>query len=467
MTQTSAKKRKPVSDSPMLTADRFTVVASGGLGRELAITAHSMAYFRGHLYLGTTCANPVEAKDAPRILRYDFDTGEWQTVYEAPLTEPVGRQLVADRTLGDLSTLRRGKVPLPRHSGYRSMCVFQGKSDDAPALYVSSMSRSGASILRSADGETFETVGEPGLGDPDIYSFRGLVAFDGRIFASPVGMITDEFLDRNHGRDAKVYVSDDPRAGHWVPAAEPGFGDPTNLAVYTLRPAFGRLYAGTANPDRGFQVWQTEARGSPPFEWTRVLGDGAGAFNHNMAVCAMAEFKGALYVGSGITGFGYDTTHDVGPASCELLRVYPDGKWDLIAGQMRFTPDGLKVPLSLLGPGLGDFYNSVIWSLGVHNDVLYMGTHQWEAFRCLHINAPNIVGGYQLWASADGEKWTPVIEDGRGNPADVGIRTIQSTPHGLFVGSSNHSRLFNTVSIRYRRRSEFEFPHGFEVLLGR
>jgi hypothetical protein len=262
-----------------------------------------------------------------------------------------------------------------------------------------------------------------------------------------------------------IYTSDDPRTGHWVAAAETGFGDPSNLAVYTLRPAFGRLYAGTANPDRGFQLWQTEARGEPPFDWSPVMVDGAGAFNYNYAVCSMAEFKGALYVGGGITGFGYDKTHDVGPASCELLRVYPDGKWDLIAGQMRFTPDGLKVPLSLLGPGLGDFYNSVFWSMGVHNDVLYVGTHQWEAFRCLQLKSPQIVGGYQLWASADGKKWTPVLEDGRGNPGDVGIRTILSTPHGLFVGSSNHAKLFNVLG--RRRRSEFDYPNGFEVLLGR
>lgn len=455
----------PVTDPAILTADRFSVIAADGLGRNSSITAHSMAYFRGSLYLGTTCGNPTEPKHAPRILRYDADRGEWHTVFKSPIIDPVPRSSVPDRSLGELNPMRRGKTPLPRDSGYRSMCVFQGKSDDAPALYVSSMSRSGALILRSADGVTFETVSEPGLGDPDSYSFRGLVGFGGHIFASPVGTITDDYLDRNHGREARVFVSDDPRSGRWVEAAPPGFGDPTNLAVYTLRPAFGRLYAGTGNPDRGFQLWQTAARGTPPFAWTPVIVDGAGAFNYNYSICAMVEFKGALYVGGGISGFGYDKTHDVGPASCELLRVYPDGKWDLIAGQMRFTPDGLKVPLSLLGPGLGDFFNSVIWSLGVHNNVLYLGTHQWEAFRCLEINAPNIVGGYQLWASSNGENWTPVIEDGRGNPADVGVRTLQSTPHGLFVGTSNHSQLFSTMAMR--RRSKPDFPYGFEVLLGR
>jgi hypothetical protein len=465
MTRTRQSKQTPMVDTNILSDDRFTIIARQGLGRKSAGTAHSMTYFRGGLYLGTSCGNPVAPQDAPRILRYDHSRSEWQTVYESPLVDPAGRQLVQDRALGKLGTLLRGKERLPRHAGFRSMCVFQGKSDDAPALYVSTMSRSGASILRSADGETFEPVGEPGLGDPDIYSFRGLVSFGGRLFASAAGTITDEFLDRNIGRDAMVYFSDDPRSGRWLPAAKPGFGDATNLAIYTLRPAFGRLYAGTANPDRGFQLWQTDGRGSPPFEWTRVLVDGAGAYNHNLAICAMAEFKGALYVGSGITGFGYDTTHDIGPASCELLRVYPDGKWDLIAGEMRFTSDGLKVPLSLLGPGFGDFFNSVVWSLGVHNDVLYLGTHQWEAYRCLQINAPNIVGGYQLWGSSDGAKWTPIIDDGRGNPTDLGIRTIQSTPQGLFVGSSNHTGLLSFLG--HRRKSELAFERGFEVLLGR
>jgi hypothetical protein len=155
MTRTTKATQKAVSNTDLLPAERFTLIASKGLGRMSASTAHSTAYFRGSLYLGTSCGNPVMAEDAPRILRYDPGRSEWLTVYESPLVDPVGRELVADRTLGKLSTLRRGKGPLPRYAGYRSMCVFQGKSDDAPALYVSAMSRSGASILRSADGETF------------------------------------------------------------------------------------------------------------------------------------------------------------------------------------------------------------------------------------------------------------------------------------------------------------------------
>ncbi len=469
MTYTSEKAPNRVSDRTVLSADRFSAIGSGGLGRESSITAHSMAYFRGSLYLGTGCADPVEAKDAPRILRYDSAVGKWLTVYESPLIDPSPRSHVPDLRTGKapagLAKFHRNPALLPRDTGYRSMCVFQGATDDAPALYISTMSRTGGLILRSADGQTFESVSAPGFGDPDIYSFRGLVAFGDRIFASAAGVITDEFLDRHIGREAKIYVSDDPRTGHWVAAAETGFGDPSNLAVSAIGLAFGRLYAGTANPDMGFQIWQTEAQGSPPFDWVPVLIDGAGGFNQNYAVGAMAEFNGALYVGSGITGFGYDTVYDVGPASCELLRVFPDENWDLIAGRMRFTPDGLKVPLSLLGPGLGDFYNSMICSLAIHEHVLYLGTYQWEAFRCLEIDASDIVGGYQLWASVNGETWTPVIDDGRGNPTALGVQTIQSTPDGLFAGSSNHSRLFSTLANPSRPRPDF--PQGLEVLLGR
>jgi hypothetical protein len=469
MTLTSETTQGRVSDTTVLPADRFSMIASGGLGRTSAVTAHSMTYFRDKLYVGTSYANPILAEDAPRILRYDPGRGEWKTVYESPLIDPQHRSHVPDRaTVKEVAAsgnLRRRDRPLPRDAGYRSMCVFQGKTDDAPALYASTMSRTGGLILRSAEGETFEPVSEPGFGDPDIYSFRGLVALGDRIFAGAAGLITDEYLDRDIGREAKIYVSDDPRTGHWVTAAEIGFGDSSNLAVSAVASAFGCLYAGTANSAMGFQLWQTKARGSPPFDWVPVIVDGAGAFNHNYAVSALAEFKGALYVGSGITGFGYDTAHDIGPASCELLRAYPDGNWDLIAGQMRFTPDGLKLPLSLLGPGLGDFYNSLIRSLSVHNEVLYLGTHQWEAFRCLQIGAPDIVGGYQLWGSIDGERWTPIIDDGRGNPTQLGIPTLQSTPHGLFVGTSNHSRLFSVLD--QRPGSDVDFAQGFEVLLGR
>lgn len=451
--------------------DRFRVVASGGAGRPADASAQCMAFFRGALYLGTAGANLPGSDNAPRILRYAEETGEWETAYQSPLVEPGARSAVPDRRIvahigdaGAADSGQRGGAG-PRDTGYRSMCVFQAGSDQEPALYVSSMARGGGVLLRSRDGRSFEQVGEAGLGDPDLYSLASLTAFGDRLFALPAGSVTNDHLDPILPPQATIYVCDEPAAGQWREACPAGFGDARNLGVTALGVAHGLLYAGTINPERGFQLWRTAAAGEPPYRWEPVARDGAGAFNHNLIVSAMREFNGALYVGSGITGFGHDVVHDVGPASAELMRVHADGTWDLIAGRMRFTESGLKVPLSLLGPGLGDLYNSVVCSLAAHDGVLYLGTHQWEAVRGIESDAGQLVGGYQLWASENGEDWQVVLDDGHGNPAALGIPALASTPIGLFAGSWNHSEVLRRLA-EMRNRTDLDFPDGFEVLLG-
>jgi hypothetical protein len=458
----------------MLRAENFKVIARQGLGRSANMTARTMSVFKGALFVGTSGARVSSSDDAPRIWRYQPETECWSIAYEAPLIDWTPRADVPDLQVvkhirgadpSRISPARRDGTRVPRDSGFRSMCVFQGIADSAPALYVTTMSRTGSVFLRSEDGSRFEQVGEPGLGNRDVYSYRGLTSFNGRLFASPAGTLTDTYFDRNLAPEALVYVTDDPSSGKWFRASEPGFGDPGNEAVYSLCAAHDRLYAATANPERGFQLWQTYAEGDPPYEWHPVILDGGGAFNHNLAAATMVEFKGQLYVGSGITGLGYHAVHDIGPASAELMRVRPDGTWDLIAGRVRFTPDGLKVPLSLLGPGFGDFYNSVIWSLGVHKGVIYLGTHQWEGIRAVQINANDVIGGYQIWGSTDGEKWIPVLEDGHGNPGQIGVRSLASTPFGFFVGTHNQSGLLELIARRQRRRLNLE--PGFQVLLAK
>jgi hypothetical protein len=447
----------------VLSADRFTVIASDGSGRPSSGTAGAMVHFRGGVYVGTSCANPAAADDAPRILRYDVKDGTWTTVYESPLLDPQSASSVRDsQQTGRRATRGRGgRTEMPVDSGYRSMCVYQGKSDREPVLYVSTMSTNGARLLRSKDGKSFEPVGLPGHGDPDIYSFRSLAEVNGWLFAVPAGTATDRHVDGNLPPKPKIFVSDDPGAGKWIEAAKPGFGDSANLAIYPLSSAFGRLYAGTANAELGCQIWQADITGKPPFEWAPVVIEGGGAFNTCFAVGAMAEFKGALYAGVGITGFGFEPAQQIGPASGELWRIYPDGRWDLIVGQARFSRYGLKVPLSLLGPGLGDFYNAMIPSLAVHDDVLYLGTYQWESYRCLETDAADVVGGYQLWASTDGENWSAVLQDGNGSPADLGVASLLSTPDGLFVGTSNQGRLLNGLAGR-----DAHLQEGFKILRG-
>ena len=138
----------------------------------------------------------------------------------------------------------------PRDAGYRSMCVFQGKSDRAPALYVSTMSRTGAVLLRSEDGKSFEPVCEPGFGDASIYSFRSLVEWNGWLFAAPAGTVSDGHLDRNLPPAPKIYASKDPLKGAWVEAAPPDLAT-LRISQFILFAGIRAALCGTANADLG------------------------------------------------------------------------------------------------------------------------------------------------------------------------------------------------------------------------
>lgn len=449
----------------------FSAIASGGLERPGATSAYAMALFNGALYVGTGSPVARTAAQAPRIMRYDFADETWTTAFEAPLVPASARTNAPDVQLsalggGALATLTRQAGAgglVPREVGYASLTVFQGPSDPAPALYAGTMSRDGALILRSTDGTTFEPVCAPGMGDASVFALRSLTAFGGRLFAAPAGTVTDDALDREVPPAARLYVSADPAAMAWEEAAPAGFGDPANLAVSALCSAHGKLYAGTFNAARGFQLWASDGAGEAPFTWDRIVTDGGAAYNQNLTVTAMAEFAGALYVGSGVPDNGSDRVRNVGPASAELMRVDAGGAWELIAGRPRFSPQGLKVPTSLMGPGFDDFFNASVAALGVHDGALYVGTHQWEAFQAIENGADAIVGGAQVWRTEDGEAFDLVLEDGNGNPADVAVRALLSTPAGLAVGTQNQSRILRLLG---RTRDDTKLPGGFSVLVG-
>lgn len=451
----------------------FVLLGDGGLGNPKSTIAHSMAWFRDTLYVGCTNPGGASADDCARIMRLTAD-GDWEEAFRSPLREADARANAVDRQLaGVLSRAARRKREktqglVPRDNGYRAMVVFQGRSDPHPCLYTTTLSPWGGLVLRSEDGVHFEPVGEPGLGNSEILSFRGLCAFGDKLFASPAGTSTDTYMDRNFAPETNVFVSSDPLSGEWYRAAEDGFGDANNRAVYSMTTFAGSLYAGTANSARGFQIWKTEARGNPPFQWHRVLGDGASRFNLNMAPSCMVEFDGYLYIGGGLPGFGYDKVNDVGPAAAELIRLAPDGQWELIFGIPRFSWDGLKIPLSLHGEGLDDPYNSVVWSMGVHENVLYVGTHQWEPFDSVkQENGGVLKGGYQVWATTDGRDFEAVTLDAFGVHTDTGLRTILSTPLGLVLGTANHLQLIERLGrLSGASLSDTGGSGGFRVWLG-
>lgn len=431
----------------MLDAANLRLIGARGLGNPRSRVAHASTLFEGRLYLGVTHPNGDGPEDCARILRHDFTSGDWAEVHRSPVIEADGRAAARDvlRPTGGAGRAAVGAA-VPRDRGYRGMAVFQGTSDRRPALYASTISNWGGLILRSADGDRFEVVSKPGLGDERLLSFRALVPFRGKLFTTPIGSVADGTLDRNGTVRPQVFVSDDPASGVWHEAGAPGFGDPRNEVVFQMAALGEHLYAGTGNPKRGFEIWRTDAEGPPPYRWERVLERGAWRFNRNLSAASMVAFGGALWIGTGLPGLGYDRANDVGPAASELIRLEPDGRWEVVVGEPRFSPQGLKIPLSAMGPGFDDSRNSVFWRMAVYDGRLYVGTHQWGCYAFLSGRDDQPRGGFHLWSTENGEDWHAVTRDGFGNPFAVGVRTLLPTPHGLVIGTDDHSLL--------RRRAE-------------
>ncbi|MCB1994313.1 MAG: hypothetical protein H6933_14780 [Burkholderiaceae bacterium] len=443
---------------PGLDQRDFRLIASGGFGDGLNAYAHSMAWFRGHLYVGTTRGNfpfmkarlpigmdiwPVECPEDPysldmgaEIWRYSVADDEWTRVYKSPTI--IGSH---------------GK-PIPRELGLRGMLVYDGRADQPPALFVSTWSPArgpGPLLLRSEDGRTFTPTCEPGLVGLPVTTIRTVVQFKGRLFTTPAG---SRGGNPNVSAHSVVYESADPANGEWEPVSDFGFGDPGNKTIFEMA-AFGdHLYVGTFNLE-GFQVWRSTMEGSKPYRFERMLERGAHRGPLNQCVLSMYPFKGALYIGSGIQGGGVDTQNRIGPAPPEMIRLHPDGRWDLLVGEARDTPDGHKAPLSGYLPGFDNFFNGYFWRMVEHDGWLYMGTFDWScvlgyanrrrwppAFAGVinHLEPQNILdnqSGFDLYRSFDGDNWVPVTTQGMGNPYNMGLRTLVSTPRGLFIGTAN------------------------------
>lgn len=481
---------------PGLSGPQFRRVGVGGLGDGHNNYAHSMAWFKGKLYLGTTRSNlcmlklqssyadmplkvwPVECPETmdglyrldrrAQIWAYDPATDEWEMVFRAPLVEGADGAKV------------------PREIGYRSMAIYQGASDPEPALYVAAWAPGrapGGLFLRTTDGRNFEKISKYGILDQPVSVTRCLTPVGDKIFFAPTARRGTDGAQQNTAGAPLVYVSDDPAGEVWTECSEPGFGDEGNMGIFTLVAQGDQLYAGTFNLE-GLQVWAADVSGTPPYAWRKVIDKGAGRGPLNQAVASMAAFNGAIYVGTGIQGGGTDRVNNVGPAAAEVLRINADDSWDIISGDPRVIDERRIEPLSAFRAGFGNFFNGYVWTMGVHDGWLYAGTYDWSitmrwakldeaparARRLFEtLGAETVIdneGGADLWRTRDGENWLPVTRRGFGNAYNLGIRNLVSTPQGLFVGTAN---LFGPrVAVRAEDGWQYEDNPlgGLEVWLG-
>lgn len=145
-------------------------------------------------------------------------------------------------------------------------------------------------------------------------------------------------------------------AGEWE-AVDTG---PLNLTpqrvVTRIALRAGVLHAAVADPVGGCDLFRMSLAGDRS-AWEAVFTRGGDRFALNAAISAMAWAGDVLLLGTAALAAGAIAVGNWGP---ELLVVSPDGSWDLLIGQPRLSPSGLKLPASALTPGVDSPGNAAI-----------------------------------------------------------------------------------------------------------
>lgn len=332
------------------------------------------------------------------------------------------------------------------NEGFRSMGIYKAKADGRNYLYAGTMAAHSPEVWRSSSGEpgswekVFTFPNEP---ESKIGSIRSMVSHeDGLLYMS-----TTRSGDILPGGVGQIWVTDGIT---FTRVITDGFGDPNNGGISSLSSFNDCLYAGTYNPVTGYEVWKLRCISDREALPQPVIRGGAGQ-PHNEAVMSLRVFNDYLYVGTGIPlGFNPITRH--GPRGCSLIRIGPDDSWEVVVGKKH------SEPLAEYPAGFGWYLNVYCWYMKEHQGHLYLGT--WDMSRTIAFLGQDVESvappfkplldelvvrpqdwgspmGGDLYRTADGVQWEPIFLDGLGNPDNHGIRTLESTPSGLFVGTEN------------------------------
>ena len=461
--------------------DEFKRLAVNGLAR-FGGSAHntwiwSAKWFKGKLYVGTgreelclsllasdvrtgttsypTAVTGDQCPDqttlaqslAAEIWEYTPGTNTWRLAFQSPTNIPVTVNGQAMLTALDV--------------GYRVMDVYT-ESNGAQVLYVGTVTSGGAfepspfqpngwpapRILRTTDGQTWTALPQdPGtfLGEIGNYflnpttkvrSFRSITQLNGRMFVTAA----------SYEGSGIIISSANPLAGdNSFQQVSPSW---QTLPTWDITAFNGFLYATTGllfqeNPSAtGYGVYKTAATGTPPYQFLPIVVEGGNQSTPGLLSAnglQLYTFRNELYMGS--------------TEPSELLKIRADDTWDLVVGEPRVTPSGLKAPISGIGAGFGNWMNGHFWRMtsssgipdpdqNTSGQTLYLGTWDWgvaiQQYQTLQSldNFFTHQYGTDVYKSEDGTHWSMVTQAGFGDPNNSGTRTLEATPMGVVLGTA-------------------------------
>lgn len=302
-------------------------------------------------------------------------------------------------------TLNMREIPLPGPDRAADRQAFSMRAVGG-VLYFGTRNRGGARLHRlGPDGRV-----EPVLRlDPDNVDIYGIFPFGGRLLLGTYNEKGGQLL-RLHpdGRLETIF--------------DRGLDDPDNKDIWSLAEHRGRLYFGTWNNRSGGKIYLGDGE-----SFRRVWDSGDPAVSY---VRAFAELDGRLHASLGnrcsppvllhLDGERVETvpTPMLPPrGDVYVLRAFRDRLFlgvaayhanEAVGGAEVWSFDGRNFSPSALG-GFGNPNNIYILSITEWSGALVCATY-------------NFKDGCELWASADGDAWKPLVRGGFGQgPANESV----------------------------------------------
>jgi hypothetical protein len=255
----------------------------------------------------------------------------------------------------------------------------------------------GVQIYRSADGNDWAPLIEPGFGDPDLWVTWDMTTFQGKLYISVHdwgNVITPGGIMRSsNGTDwERVFtLSDDDFATGHMPAA---FGEFDGMLYFSSIPSFGSYG----------QLWRSPS--GDPGTWEMVLSVYNGSF-----MAPLTAFKGYAYV-SGLI-------HEGDSFGMRVWRSADGLNWEVVGAGVVSGPENIQDGV-----------------LTVFKNQLYLSTQA--------------VDGGRIYRTTDGLNWIPVVSGGFGDPNIPYIDSMLVYEGDLYAFCTSYAEDGSTYARIYR-----------------
>jgi sugar lactone lactonase YvrE len=233
-----------------------------------------------------------------------------------------------------------------------------------------------------------------GFGSPNTRGVASLEVFNGTLFAGSMDY-------SGTGARRIMRLDNGPTGPTWAEAVGAGFGSPENVFIHTLAAWDGYLYAGTQhwyvneNRSGGSEIW----RSADGQTWTPVMTGGFGDTN-NLEIFQLTPYSDTLLA---------SVWNDM--AGAQIWQSGNGTDWNRVASD-----------------GLGKAANQAVIVMAPFDGYLYGGTYT--------VNRSGEPSpGCEIWRSAAGSDWVPVVTGGLGGASCYSVQSLASFGGYLYAGT--------------------------------